>query len=172
LLEFEHIVQVNDPGNSELPVITRSQLWQGLVYRARNPQCFNHSLTCEIDERDASRFTRRIKTGPSQFVEEVVLTPEQQIVTQSVPAEPLQTQSITSIEEPECHSLFVRFHYRRDLIDNDPRVDVAAHLKAAYVQIDRDAISEIRRLAANLPPDSTLNTSFDTSFDSSLKTRY
>lgn len=157
MLEFEHIVQVNDLGNDELPVITRSQLWQGLVYRARKPQHFNHSLHCDIDDGDATRFTRRIQAGSSCFLEEVLLTPEQQIVTQTPSAEPIQTRSVTTIEEPEPNSLFVRFHYRRDLIANDPRVDVAAHLKAAYVQLDRDAIARIRDLTENQLLHSTLN---------------
>ena len=34
LLNFEHLVQVNDPLNPLAETLTREQLWQGLVLRA------------------------------------------------------------------------------------------------------------------------------------------
>jgi hypothetical protein len=51
----------------------------------------------------------------------------------------------------------VRFSYKRELDDNDSLVDVGEHLKAAYVQIDRDAIAMIRMLAESDLFDQTIN---------------
>ena len=39
-MTFEHIVQINDLTKPELPVLTRFQVWEGLVLRARRPDKF------------------------------------------------------------------------------------------------------------------------------------
>lgn len=158
MLDFQHIVQVNDLADASLGVVTREQLWQGLVMRARFPDKFNHALACQLEQIDENQFIRTIEVGDSSFCDHVVLTPQQQISTKSVPnPEQIRTESLTRIEEPEAGSLFVRFRYIRELVDNDERVDVAEHLKAAYVQVDRDAIAMIRVLAESNLFDETIN---------------
>jgi len=122
-------VQVNDLSDAGVRALTRSQLWQGLVMRARFPEQFNKSVQCQSDPVASHNFFRTIAVGESTFREHVVLTPEQHICTRSVPdPEQIQTESITRIEEPEIGSLFVRFTYKRELPDLDERVDVAEHL--------------------------------------------
>lgn len=158
MLEFEHIVQVNDLADSSLTVLTRSQLWQGLVMRARYPEKFNPGLACQSERVEDNVFIRTIKVADSNFCERVILTPEIRINTRSVSStQQIQTESIACIEEPEDGYLFVRFKYRRELEDRDDRVDVGEHLKAAYVQVDRDAIAMIRVLAASRLFDETIN---------------
>lgn len=158
VLVFQHIVQVNDLSNPDLAVITRSQLWQGLVMRARFPGKFNQSLNCNAETVTETEFIRTIDVGTTRFCERVLLTPEQEIHTRSVPdVEQIMAESKTSIEEPESGALFVRFEYKRELEDMDERVDVAEHLKAAYVQVDRDAIAMIRMLAESSLFDQTIN---------------
>jgi len=158
LLEFEHIVQVNDLSNKAITPLTRNQLWQGLVLRARNPEKFNQALQCESEDPVDNKFMRTIKAGQSSFCEQVVLYPEERILTKTVDnLEQINAQSTTSIEEPDIGSLFVRFHYKRDLDNSDARVDVGAHLKAAYVQLDGDAIALIRMLAESELFDQTIN---------------
>ena len=158
LLEFQHIVQVNDLSNTSLSVLTRHQLWQGLVMRARFPDKFNHSLQCQSDQIVDNAFFRTIEVGDSSFRERVVLTPQEQIKTCSVPdADQIHAESLACIEDAEAGYLFVRFTYRRELEDRDERVDIAEHLKAAYVQVDRDAIAMIRLLAESSLFDETIN---------------
>ena len=158
LLEFEHIVQVNDLSNNSIVALTRAQLWKGLVLRARSPEKFNHSLQCRSDELADNEFKRTIEAGNTRFCERVVLFPEDRICTRTVQElNQFNAQSTTSIEEPEKGYLFVRFSYKRELDDNDSLVDVAEHLKAAYVQIDRDAIAMIRMLAESDLFDQTIN---------------
>ncbi|MDG2251436.1 MAG: hypothetical protein P8N11_11390 [Gammaproteobacteria bacterium] len=43
----------------------------------------------------------------------------------------------------------MRFHYKRELDNSDTHLDVGAHLKAAYVQLDRDAFALIRILTGS-----------------------
>ena len=148
MLEFEHIVQVNDCGDSSLSVLTRSQLWQGLVLRARSPDKFVPGLQCVAEKISDNEFMRTIKAGQSSFRERVILYPDEKICTRTV-AGPTQisAESVTRIEEPEAGALFVRFSYKRDLDSHNQQVNIGEHLKAAYVQVDRDAIALIRMLA-------------------------
>ena len=148
MLEFEHLVQVNDPNNANLTLISREELWQGLVLRARNPQKFNRSLECTTKTLGHNEFLRTIKVGNSRFCEHVVLYPDQKIHTSTIAEiDQIIAQSMTCIEEPESGFLFVRFSYERELEESNQEVDIGEYLKSAYVQADRDAIAMIRMLA-------------------------
>jgi len=158
LLEFEHIVQVNDLANTTITDITRTQLWRGLVLRARSPEKFNRGLQCQSEELRNNEFVRIIEAGDSKFCEKVVLTPEQEIHTHTLSElDQPHAESTARIEEPESGYLFVRFIYRRELVDTSEQVDVAEHLKSAYVQVDRDAIAMIRMLAESRMFDQPIN---------------
>ena len=158
MLEFEHIVQVNDCDNDRLPDISRKQLWEGLVMRARNPEKFNTAINCQSYPISSTEFMRTIKAGDSLFEEKVLLYPEEKIHTHTVgDDDEINAASTTVIEEPAEGYLFVRFSYRRELEMEDERVDVGEHLKAAYVQVDREAIALIRLLAESKLFDSPIN---------------
>lgn len=158
MLEFEHIVQVNDLSNKSITPLTRNQLWQGLVLRARKPEKFNQALQCESEEPVDNKFIRTIKAGQSSFCEQVVLYPEARIFTKTIDKlDQVNAQSTATIEEPDSGSLFVRFHYKRDLDNSDSPEDLGAHLKAAYVQLDGAAIALIRMLAESALFDQTIN---------------
>ena len=148
MLEFEHLVQVNDLNDAKLTPISREALWQGLELRARNPRKFNRSLECIVKPLGHNEFLRTIKVGNSRFCEHVLLYPEQKIHTSTIAEiDQITAQSVTCIEEPESGFLFVRFSYKRELEESNQQVDVGEHLKSAYVQVDRDAIAMIRILA-------------------------
>tara|TARA_B100000686_G_scaffold326835_1_gene385092 strand:+ start:1403 stop:1684 length:282 start_codon:yes stop_codon:yes gene_type:complete len=86
--------------------------------------------------------------GNTSFHERVILYPKQKIRTETINGfDQINAQSSTLIEEPEKESLFVHFSYKRELDLDDKQVNIAEHLKAAYVQLDRDAITLIRNLA-------------------------
>jgi hypothetical protein len=158
LLEFEHIVQVNEPDNDAISDISRSQLWQGLVLRARNPEKFNRSLECQLRPVGNNEFLRTINVGNTRFCEHVILYPEESIHTSTIPEmEQIEAESEARIEEPQAGYLFVRFRYKRELNEDDERVNVEEHLKSAYVQMDRDAIAMIRLLAESELFDQSLN---------------
>ncbi len=147
MLEFEHIIQVNDPDNDEIPMLTRSQLWEGLVLRARRPDKFNNSLKVTTDDYAEDEFERIIDVGEVRFRERVLLHPDESIHTETLEEfDQIDARSVTQLEEPEEGYLFVRFSYRREL-DEDDSVNVGEHLKSAYLQTDRDAIGLIRMLA-------------------------
>lgn len=139
---------MNDLNDSNALVISRDQLWQGLVLRAYSPEKFNQALRCESSAIDANQFIRKIYAGDTQFTEQVIMHPQSKIATNTLPGSGgLTAQSSALIEEPEPASLFVRFSYHRELDRGADSVNVAEYLKAAYVQLDREAIARIRMLA-------------------------
>ncbi len=158
MLEFEHIIQVNDLNDASIPNISRSQLWQGLVLRARSPEKFNRSLNCQSRSVAPNEFLRTISVGDTKFCEHVVLFPEKRIHTSTVEdQDQITAESEAQIEEPEAGYLFVRFRYKRELEEDNTAVNVGEHLKSAYVQMDRDAIAMIRMLAQSAMFDQPLN---------------
>ena len=117
-LDFEHIVQVNDPLDRVNISLKRSELWDGLLLRARRPDRFNDALICESSEIVDNCFERRTEAGDQIFTEMVMLKLEESIITKSswkVDADSNHAKSWTQIEEPEPNFLFVRFRYKRDI---------------------------------------------------------
>ena len=157
MLEFEHIIQVNDLSNDAIAVRSRAQLWRGLILRAQQPDKFNQSLSCSYKPLSENEFLRTTSAGESSFYERVVLTPQVKIHTGTGDSEQISSESTAEIEEPEPNSLFIRFTYKRELGDSNSEIDIGEHLKSVYVQIDRDAIAMIRVMAENNLFDQVIN---------------
>ena len=151
-MQFEHLVQVNDPAKSDLPILTRTQLWQGRVLRARGPSRFLVGLDTYRILEDNDNYMRRCLELPGLTVnDEVWLTPEERIEykitpTQSTPGGTLEML----IEEPEPHALFVRFKYcSLYLNDMDDALPYDLFAQQAYVATDIETIAIIRNLSLN-----------------------
>ena len=148
MLEFEHIVQINDPDDPKVKPMTRAQLWEGLLLRARDPGKFNAALTCRLEDQNQNGFIRYIQAGDTEFRDQVTLTHLEKIETVTTgPDQPLQAESLAIIEEPAEGYLFVRFRYRRDMEDSSEGFMLGEHLKSAYFHTDIEAIALIRMLA-------------------------
>ena len=132
MLEFEHIIQINDPDNPQIKPLSRQQLWEGLLLRARDPGKFNSGLSCRIDQEANGEFVRYIQAGESEFTEQVSLTFQEKIETATIGDDrPIHAQSSALIEEPAAGFLFVRFFYRRDLENSEEGKVIGEHLKGA-----------------------------------------
>lgn len=156
LLEFEHIIQINDPDQPQIPPLSRQQLWECLLFRARHPGHFNPALSSRLENVSAVGFVRYLQFGKMELRDEVVLVPGLEIRTSTAGSDqPLFAESITRIEEPAPERLFVRFLYRRDSGNERGNgqgsehdgIDVDEYLKSAYVQNDRDAVRLMREIA-------------------------
>lgn len=148
MLEFQHIIQINDPDDPQIPDMSRQQLWEGLVFRSKYPEHFTPTITSTIEQYTDDGFVRKLTFGQGQLRDRVILVDKEEIRT--TPADDQQAlfaQSITRIEEPAPGYLFVRFMYLRDAPPASDGVDVAEYLKSAYVENDREAISLLRRFA-------------------------
>ncbi|MES3009031.1 MAG: AtaL-like protein [Pseudomonadota bacterium] len=150
LLEFQHIIQINDPDQPHIPPLSRQQLWDGLLFRARYPGHFNPAINSRLENISSAGFVRYLQFGEMELRDEVLLVPGQEIHTSTAGTDqPLFAESITRIEEPAPERLFVRFMYRRDSGNESGGLNVDDYLKAAYVQNDRDAVRLLRELTAS-----------------------
>ena len=148
LLEFEHIIHINDPREPHLPTMTRAQLWEGLVFRTKYPGHFNPSLSTELEGITDTGFIRHLRFGEASLRDLVTLVHEEEIHTRSDGRQDqMFARSVTRIEEPAPGHLLVRFYYCRDSGNVEGGLDVDSYLRAAYLQNDRDAVVTLRRFA-------------------------
>ena len=155
-MNFEHLIQINDPENPMVTPLSRLQLWQGLVHRIENPLPFLPGLeTCTIVERRGSQVRRKLDFGPAVIEDHVTQAEMSWVRFDIQPSAAHPGGSLTiSIEEPEPDSLFLRFAYRTTLA-SDPNSEDRAYIeyvKAAYHQSDIDCVRIIRTLAAGGTP--------------------
>ncbi|AKU23396.1 DUF1857 family protein [Massilia sp. MB5] len=160
-MKFEHLIEINDPLNPLVDTISAAQLWRGLVLRAESPKLFvPHLDECQIDERTAGGFRRRLRYGQVVIVDRVLLEQPDRI-RYEVPAQGEISASslVMSIESPQPEMLFVRFQYDDG---HDAATDAANAMyddfrRSAYVESDIDTIRVLRELIADGRLDATLN---------------
>lgn len=156
MLEFQHIIQINDPEALQIPTMSRQQLWDGLVFRSKYPEYFNPALSSTIEHYTDDGFVRTLSFGQGHLRDRVILVDKEQIrTTPTDERQALFAQSITQIEEPVPGCLFVRFLYRRDAPPASDGIDVAEYLKVAYVENDREAVSLLRKFAIEGLPEAS-----------------
>jgi hypothetical protein len=151
-MKFEHLIQINDPGNPLIESLTRKQLWQGLMHRVEDPLPFLPGLeSCTILERQATGLKRELNFGAA-LIQDQVTYEEGLWVRFDIPAtESHAGGSLTiSIEEPAEGHLFLRFAYQTTLAEAKFSEDkgYVEYVKSAYHESDVDTVRIIRTLAA------------------------
>lgn len=146
-MNFEHLIEINDPGNILLEPLSRNQLWQGLVLRAEQPELSVVGLDgCVMLERKIDYLRRELRFGSLRVQDEVFLIPTQEVRYEIMASELFPASTLTMrIEEPYSGHLFIRFSYGNVDDENDDMV--RDHLKQAYIQADNDTVAVIRELA-------------------------
>lgn len=155
-MNFEHLIQINDPENPLIAPLQRDQLWQGLLYRVENPLPFLPGLeSCTILERQAETLLRELDFGPAVIRDRVTISEPHSVRFDIEPSESHPGGSLQiAIEEPEPAFLFLRFTYETTLADSPNSEDRAyiEYVKSAYHQSDVDCVRIIRTLAAGGSP--------------------
>jgi hypothetical protein len=156
-MHFEHLIQINDPRLALVELLSRQQLWLGLVHRGRSPAVFARGLECstvdsESRDADITTLNRTLDFGGFRVRDRVQLVEGSHIVITAVATEqwPQSTLSI-AIEEPAPELLFLRFIYAYPDADfGQPEDRLVAELRRqAYEQSDIDSVVRIREMAAN-----------------------
>ncbi|HVE08085.1 MAG TPA: SRPBCC family protein [Paraburkholderia sp.] len=165
-MNFEHLIQINDPTNPLVQGMTRDQLWEGLVLRAEQPQLFVLGLdSCTIVSRTDTTLERELHFGHATVRDLVTLQPKESVRYDIMATSAHVGGSLTmTIEQPDALQLFLRFEYRTTLptADNSsPDSDVRQTqeiVKSAYRESDIDTVRLIRQyvLGAN-PSDQPLH---------------
>jgi hypothetical protein len=158
VIDFEHLIQINDRRDPLVQPLSRGQLWRGLLARAERPQLFVLGLqSCEILQREPSTLQRHLSFGSVQVRDRVHFEPMQSVTQDVEPGPGVAACRLTiRIEEPQQGDLFLRFKYEvrnpesKSTTHTQTETDrfYAAHLKQAYLQADRDSVRVIRELAA------------------------
>lgn len=149
-MNFEHLIEINDFSVPGLPVLTRLQLWQGLVLRAEQPELVLEGLErCEILERGTDFICREQDFGQIQVRDRVTFVALEAVIYETEAAENLPAgRLVMKIEEPVAGSLFVRFSYAGQTALPEDEMYLS-YLKDAYVQSDIATIAMIRELVAS-----------------------
>lgn len=147
MLEFQHIIQINDPNQIGAPEVPLTSLWEGLVFRAKCPGYFNPALASKIESISQSQFLRHLYFGDSVLTDTVTLVEHEHIHTITGENElTMFAESKTIIEQPATGHLIVRFVYKRDSANVPGEMEVDDYIKQAYVQNDIEAITKLRQL--------------------------
>lgn len=150
-MQFEHLVEINDPGNPMIPVLTRRQVWAGLLRRAEDPVPFLPGLQrCTVLARGAGGLDRLLAFQGADIRDRV--TWEEDLWMRFAvtgPAEHAGSTLTITLEEPAPGHLFLRFAYRTRLGESsgDPDASYAEFVKSAYHESDVDTVRMIRVLA-------------------------
>lgn len=152
-MNFEHLIEINDPGNPLIEMLTRAQLWHGLLARVADPLPFLPGLeSYTILERQGNSLLRELNFGPAVIRDQVTLVPASGVRFEILPSPAHAGGSLTiDIEEPRPGHLFLRFAYHTSLAENGSTEERAYvdYIKAAYHQSDLDCVRIIRTLAAD-----------------------
>ncbi len=120
-MNFEHLIQINDPLNPFVDSMTREQLWEGLVLRAEQPQLFVIGLdSCTILSREGDTLERELHYGQATVRDRVTLQDRQSVRYDILPTADYVGGSLTmTIEQPDELQLFLRFEYTTTLPVSD-----------------------------------------------------
>ncbi|SIT47164.1 conserved hypothetical protein [Paraburkholderia ribeironis] len=148
-MNFEHLIQINDPLNPFVESMTREQLWDGLVLRAEQPQLFVMGLdSCTILSREGNVLERELHYGQATVLDRVTLQESQSVRYDILPTANHVGGSLTmTIEQPDELQLFLRFEYATTLpvSDDQDAVQTQEIVKSAYRENDIDTVRLIRQ---------------------------
>ncbi|SDC04342.1 protein of unknown function [Cupriavidus sp. YR651] len=150
-MRFEHLVEINDPGNPALEPLTPEQLWQGLVLRAESPELFVLGLdSAEIVNRGDGWVERVLHFGPASVRDRVVFEPRHAVRYETAATHEHAGGTLSMIiETPTPVALLVRFIYETTMPSVDDSGDdrYAEIVKSAYHEADLDTVRKIREIA-------------------------
>ncbi|MCB1960383.1 MAG: DUF1857 family protein [Rhodocyclaceae bacterium] len=155
---FEHLVEINDLDNPEVPDLSREQVWFGLLCRIEDPRPFLPGLErCEILTRSDCALTRRLEFGQVVVFDAVRWAPMAWVCFESAASADHPAGRLTiRLEQPDPAraALFLRFTYRTGLGEGeDADAPYADYVRSAYHQSDLDTVRVIRQIAQAEPRD-------------------
>ena len=162
-MNFEHLIQINDPLNPFVESMTRAQLWEGLVLRAEQPQLFVMGLdSCTILSRDGNVLERELHYGQATVRDRVTLQESDSVRYDILPTAEYVGGSLTmAIEQPDAVQLFLRFSYSTTLPENENATpderQTQEIVKSAYRESDIDTVRLIRQFVHGRKDESPLH---------------
>lgn len=150
-MNFDHLVEINDPLNPLIEPLTRTQLWRGLVLRAELPKLFVPWLDeSNIVARIDGGVERVLRYGDLTIRDHVTYTPEERLQYDVPPQGDIPaSRLLVTIETPGEELLYVRFSYDDGTAEAPGSMDAFYNefRRSAYQESDIDTIRIIRELA-------------------------
>jgi Domain of unknown function (DUF1857) len=153
-MRFEHLLQVTDPGNPQIPPMSRDELWRGLLVRVHEPQRFPLGPDrCEARAgRHAEEHQRTVHFGALRFDDTVKLDPAQRITFTPQPHEGAAPVNLSiAIEEPAPGALYLRFVYEVVVPPEGASAEersLQRYREQAWLELDRDMLATLREWQA------------------------
>ncbi|MEY4591672.1 MAG: hypothetical protein RIR18_567 [Pseudomonadota bacterium] len=149
-MRFEHLLEINDINNPFVELLTRDQLWAGLLFRVENPEPFLPGLErCEVLSSGENWLERLLDFGPASIRDRVTLVPGESTHYEIAASESHAGGSLTiRIEARSELDLYLRFIYttHHPAAPDDAQYD--DYVKSAYQQSNIDTVRLIREMAA------------------------
>jgi hypothetical protein len=137
-------IPVNDASRADVPVLTRRQVWQGLVLKAEDATKFVSVITyCKVLERNDDSLIRETNFGDGRMRERVTFFPEERVRFEQLDG-PLQGGWIDNlIEEDATGGLRLRFVFGNPLGGGPGR---PGGINTVYRQALESTLATVRRL--------------------------
>jgi hypothetical protein len=149
MIELSHSVLVNDRADPEAPVLTRDDVWDGLVMKAENALPFVPRMDkCDVVEHRENFILRDIRFGGDDLREAVTLTPKTRVEFRRVQGRVLGMIT-NEILENANGELELKFSFALEIEGTEPgsraERDYEASMRDAYLGAVVATLSAIRR---------------------------
>lgn len=150
LMRFEHLIEVNHLEDPRADVLSREQLWNGLLLRAKAPSLFiPHMDGFAIVEESDNNLTRTLDFGKFKVNDKVEFVPMEKLRFH-IPAQGdiMESRLEITIEEPFPDRFFLRFIYEDSAAEEGPEAMYNDFRRSAYKEMDVDSMRLIRQFAS------------------------
>lgn len=147
MIQVSKRIPVNEPGQ---PVLTRSDVWKGLVMKADNALPFVPAMThCKVLNRESDRvFVREIEFRGERCRERITLTPEERVEFVRLDGSVLGT--ILNLIEEDENGLGLRFSFKLSLAgvkDGSPEeIEYGKVVEKDYLKAVDATLAAIRKM--------------------------
>lgn len=149
MISLDRSLLVNPPG--ETAIVTRAEVWAGLVLKADNALPFVPSMTfCKVIDRESpTSFVREIEVRGDRMKERVTLEPERQVTFERLDGPVLGTIR-NFIDEDAEGQLWLRFTFELTVqghpAGSDGEKEHAATMEKVYLGAVDATLAAIRKL--------------------------
>lgn len=151
MIELSHSVLVNGPGDAETPVLTRDDVWDGLVMKAENALPFVPKMEkCDVVEQRENFILRDIRFAGDDLREAVTLTPKTSVEFRRVQGRVLGVITNEILENADG-ALELKFSFALEIEGAEPgsreERDYETNMRDAYLGAVVATLGAIRKMA-------------------------
>jgi Domain of unknown function (DUF1857) len=150
MIKLSHSVLVNDAGDPQTPVLTRDDVWDGLVMKAENALPFVPTMEkCDVVEQRENFILRDIRFAGDDLREAVTLTPKTSVEFRRVQGR-VQGVITNEILESPNGELELKFSFALEIEGAEPgsreERDYEAAMRDAYLGAVVATLAAIRKM--------------------------